>query len=97
MFMRRDAKRDMNVLTIVASVLVLSHWLDFFVMIMPITVGEHWGIAFMEVGMFLTFAGLFLFVVFRELAKASLVPENILYIKKVLIITYKFKQWLPVG
>ena len=76
MFMRRDAKRDMNVLTIVASVLVLSHWLDFFVMIMPFTVGEHWGIAFMEVGMFLTFAGLFLFVVFRELAKASLVPEK---------------------
>jgi len=76
MFMRRDAKRDMRVLTIVASVLILSHWLDFFVMIMPITVEGNWGIDFMEVGMFLTFAGLFLYVVFGELAKASLVPEK---------------------
>ncbi len=73
-FMRRDAKRDTNVLTIVASVLIFSHWLDYFVMIMPITVGESWGIGFLEIGLFLTFAGLFLFFVFRELAKAPLVP-----------------------
>ncbi len=74
--MRRDAKRDFTVLTIVASVLIFSHWLDFFMMIMPATVGDGWGINLMEVGMFLTFAGLFLFVVFRELTKASLVAEK---------------------
>lgn len=76
MLMRRDAKRDLNALTIVASVLILSHWLDFFLMIMPPTVGEHWGIGFLEVGMFMTFAGLFLYIVFGELAKASLVPTK---------------------
>ncbi len=74
--LRRDAKRNLNVLTIVASVLILSHWLDFFLMIMPPTVGDHWGIGFLEVGLFMTFAGLFLYLVFGELAKASLVPEK---------------------
>ena len=59
-----------------ASVLILSHWLDFFLMIMPPTVGDHWGIGFLEVGLFMTFAGLFLYLVFGELAKASLVPEK---------------------
>lgn len=76
MLMRRDAKRDLNALTIVASVLILSHWLDFFLMIMPPTVGENWGMGFLEIGMFLAFAGLFLYVVFGELAKASLVPKQ---------------------
>ncbi|MFI5171552.1 MAG: hypothetical protein ACHQFW_04135 [Chitinophagales bacterium] len=75
-FMRRDAKRNMKVLTIVATVMIFSHWLDYFVMIMPTTVGEHWGIGFFEIGLFLTFAGLFLFFVFRELAKAPLIPAN---------------------
>ena len=74
--LRRDAKRNLNVLTIVASVLILSHWLDFFLMIMPPTVGDHWGIGFLEVGLFMTFAGLFLYLVFGELAKASRVPEK---------------------
>jgi len=74
--MRRDAKRDNTVLTIVATVLILSHWLDFFMMTMPPTVGEAWGIGLLEIGMFLTFAGIFLYVVFGELAKASLVPEK---------------------
>lgn len=74
--MRRDAKRDMTVLTIVASVLVASHWLDFFMMIMPVTVPNSWGLSFLEIGMFCTFAGLFLYVVFGELAKAALIPEK---------------------
>lgn len=76
MFMRRDAKRDLNVLMIVASVLVVSHWLDFFMIIMPTTLGENWGIGLLEVGLFFTYAGLFLYVVFGELAKVSLVPAN---------------------
>lgn len=74
--LRRDAKRNFTVLTIVATILILSHWLDFFMMIMPATVGEGWGLGLLELGMFLAFAGLFLYVVFSELAKASLIPEK---------------------
>lgn len=74
--MRRDAKRNMNVLAIVAGGLILTHWLDFFMMITPATLGDDWGLGLMEIGMFIAFAGLFLFVVFGELAKAALVPEK---------------------
>lgn len=74
--LRRDAKRNLNVLATVSVVMILSHWLDFFLMIMPPTVGSEWGIGLLEIGMFLTFAGLFLYIVFGELAKASLVPQK---------------------
>lgn len=74
--MRRDAKRNMNVLAIVACVLIITHWLDFWMMITPATLGAYQGIGILEIGMFIAFAGGFLFVVFRELTKASLVPEK---------------------
>lgn len=74
--MRRDAKRNMNVLMIVAGVLILTHWLDFFMMITPATLGDNWGFGVLEIGMFVAYAGLFLFVVFGELAKAALIPEK---------------------
>ena len=74
--MRRDAKRDFTVLTIVAGVLICSHWLDMYMMIMPATVAGEWGMGLPELGMFMAFAGIFLYVVFNELTKASLVPEK---------------------
>jgi hypothetical protein len=75
--MRRDAKRNMTVLTIVAAGLIVTHWLDFYMMITPTTLGDSWkGIGILEIGMFIAYAGLFLFIVFGELAKAALVPEK---------------------
>lgn len=74
--MRRDAKRNMTVLTIVAAGLIITHWLDFFMMITPATLGDNWGFGLLEIGMFVAYAGLFLFIVFGELAKAALVPEK---------------------
>ncbi len=72
--MRRDAKRNLSVLTVVAVILIVSHWLDFYLMIMPSTLGAAWSIDYFEVGMALVFAGMFLLVVFSELAKAPLIP-----------------------
>ncbi len=74
--MRRDAKRDMRVLVIMAAVLLAGHWLDFFVMIMPATIGNFEGIGLVEVGMIFIFSATFLIVVFKELTKASLIPIN---------------------
>lgn len=74
--MRRDAKRNMLVLGIVATGLLIGHWIDLFVEIMPATVGSSWHIGLVEIGMFLGFAGMFLMFVFRELSKASLIPQR---------------------
>ena len=45
-------------------------------MVMPGTVGSHWHFGFLEIGTFIGFLGLFLFTVFRSLAKAPLVVKN---------------------
>jgi uncharacterized membrane protein len=74
--MRRDAKRNMTVIGVIATVLVVSHWIDFYLMILPSTVHGGAPIGYFEVGMLVAFAGLFLYVVFNALTKVSLVPQN---------------------
>lgn len=79
--MSRDAKRRMKILKIVSITLILGHWLDYFVMIMPDTVGaqSHWYTEFslIEPGIFIGFAGLFTFLMLNALSKfKSLIPKN---------------------
>lgn len=72
----RDAKRVSGFVMTVGCVILVGHYLDFFVMIMPGTVGGHWSIGFVEVGTFLGFAGLFIRVVTKKLAGMELTPKN---------------------
>ena len=72
----RNAKRRVGLMAAIATSLVLTHWLDLFLEVMPGTVGTAWGIGLVELGMLAAFAGLFLFVVFRSLSRASLVPQK---------------------
>jgi hypothetical protein len=74
--MTRDAKRQMIFLKIAASVIIVGHWLDFYLMIMPGTVGIFGGFGFVEFGTVLTFAGVFIYVVSKALAKAPLIAKN---------------------
>jgi hypothetical protein len=43
---------------------------------MPGTVGSHWHYGFLEMGMFLGFLGLFVFVVLNKLSKAPVVVKQ---------------------
>jgi len=72
----RNAKRRVALMAGIASSLILTHWLDLFLEVMPGTVGTAWSIGLVELGMLAAFAGLFLFVVFRSLSRASLVPQK---------------------
>ncbi len=74
--MSRDAKRNASFLKVIGCILVATHWLDVFIVVMPGTVGAGWGIGPLEIGMFLGFAGLFIFVVLGQLAKAPLVVQK---------------------
>jgi hypothetical protein len=80
--MSRDAKRNYKLLMFVGLVIFFGHWLDVFVMVMPGTVKQHWQFGLLEIGMFLMFLGLFIFVVLRELSKAPLVPKNHPYLEE---------------
>lgn len=82
--MSRDAKRNAIFFTPVALIIFLGHWFDVFCLIMPGTVGSHWHYGFMEMGMFLGFLGLFVFVVMNRLSKAPVVVKNHPYLDESL-------------
>jgi hypothetical protein len=74
--MNSDFKR-VNWFVVTAGLfIIIGHYLDIFVMIMPATVGESWFIGFPEIGAFLFFAGLFIFYIFHTISKAPLLPKG---------------------
>jgi hypothetical protein len=74
--MRSDYKRIPWFVQTVGIIILTGHYLDFYNMIMPGTVGAHWSIGIPELGGILFFAGLFLFVVATALTKVSVTPKG---------------------
>ncbi len=62
-------KRNYKVVCFMAFVIIFGHYLDFFTMMEPGSVGKFAEIGFAEIGAFLFFTGLFIFVVFTALTK----------------------------
>ncbi len=71
-----DFKRIPWILVMAGSVILVGHYVDFFNMVMPATVGNQWFIGAAEIGSLMFFLGLFLFVVFTALTKAPLLPKR---------------------
>jgi hypothetical protein len=83
MLMSRDAKRNPRFLIGVGSVIFVGHWLDVNMMVMPGALGHHFhGIGLLEVGMFVTFLGAFIYTVLNTLTKAPLTPVNHPYLEE---------------
>jgi hypothetical protein len=72
----RAAKRLKGQVLFVAILILVGHFIDVFVMIMPGTVGTHWHLGFVEIGTFLGYVGFFTFVVLNTLSKAPLSQKN---------------------
>jgi hypothetical protein len=83
--MARPSKRNYFTVTFMALVIIFGHWLDYFQMIMPGPLKEHWHINWFEIGMFMGFAGLLIYSVSRTLTKSSLVPENNVLLKETMV------------
>jgi hypothetical protein len=71
-----DFKRITWIIVMGGIVILLGHYIDFFNMIMPATVGDQWFIGAGEIGALLFFLGLFILVVFTALTKAPLLPKR---------------------
>ncbi len=71
-----DFKRITWILVMAGIVILLGHYIDFFNMIMPGTVGSSWFIGVPEIASVLFFLGLFIFVVFSALTKAPLLAKR---------------------
>lgn len=72
----RKAKRTYGVMKVLACAIIVGHWLDFYQMMMPAALKENHlapaSIGALEIGIGLFLAGVFSYVVFHSLSKASL-------------------------
>jgi hypothetical protein len=77
------ASRNITLVTIVIISLIIGQYIDLFVQIIPGTTGVC-KFGWIEAGMFLGYAGLFILVVATSLSKAKLIPQNHPYIEESL-------------
>jgi hypothetical protein len=70
--MNADFKRLTWIVIGAGAVILFGHYIDFFNMIMPATVGDQWFIGISEISSVLFFSGIFIYVVFTALTKAPL-------------------------
>lgn len=84
LLMSRDAKRNANILLTVCALIFIGHWLDIFLVVTPGTMYDHGGVGLLEIGMFLMFTGVFLFVILNSLTKAPLMVANDPYLDESL-------------
>lgn len=71
-----DFKRLSWIIVMAGIVILCGHYVDFFNMIMPATVGDQWFIGAGEIGAVLFFLGLFILVIFTALTKAPLLAKR---------------------
>lgn len=71
-----DFKRLSWIIVMAGISIIVGHYLDFFNMIMPGTVGSSWFIGISEISAVLFFGGLFIFTVFNAMTKAPLLVKN---------------------
>lgn len=76
LLMSREAKRHAGILTIVGVIILSSHWVDVYIMVSAGAMGATASIGFMEIGMAVLMAGIFIKVILANLAKSPLTPVN---------------------
>ena len=81
-FMSRDTKRSWPYLIVIGLIIFIGHWFDVFCMVMPGTLFSEWEFGMLEIGMFMTFFGAFVLLVFKGLSKSPLVQKNHPYLQE---------------
>ena len=83
--MRKASKRNWTVVTFVGILIIFGHWVDFYQMIMPGTVGKNAQLTFFEFGVPCLFVGLIMWGVGRYISQHSLVQKNHPFLKESMI------------
>jgi hypothetical protein len=82
--MSREAKRNLKFLTIASIVVLVGHWIDLYLVIMPGSLGKISNIGIIEIGTTIAYLGLFILVVLKNLAKKPLISKNHPFLKESL-------------
>lgn len=85
LLMRRGSKRNYTTMVFVAVLIILGHWVDFYQMVMPGSVGEHFNLGWFEFGILALYAGLIMHFVGKGLASKPLVAVNHPFMKESII------------
>jgi len=74
--MTRDTKRLFVFLKIACIVILAGHWIDFYLMVTPGTLGDGGAFGLTEIGLFMVFGAAFVFVTLKALSQNALVAKN---------------------
>lgn len=85
LLMRRGSKRNYTTLTFLAVLIILGHWVDFYQMVMPGTLHEHYSLGWFEFGILVLYAGLIMHFVGKGLSKKPLVSLHHPFMKESII------------
>jgi len=80
--MNSDYKRIPWFVVMAGVLLLVGHYIDVFLLVMPSTVGAHWSFGITEIASICFFLGLFVFVVGTGLGKVPLRPKGNPFIKE---------------
>jgi hypothetical protein len=72
----------------IAAIVLVGHWIDYWLMIMPATAGAKSEIGALEIFMTVFYAGIFIFIVLRSLSKGALVVKNDPFLEESLNYEY---------
>ncbi len=73
---RVSSKQQLNWVALIAVIVLVGHWIDYWLMIMPSAMGKEARIGLIEVFMTIVYAGLFLIIVLRSLSRYPLLVKN---------------------
>lgn len=83
--MKKGTKRNWTLVTVMAVLIIFGHWIDFFQMVMPGTVREHWSLLPFEFGIAALFIGIIMWGTGRYLSSHSLLAKNHPFLKESMI------------
>ena len=80
--MNSDYKRVPYFIVLTGIIILIGHYVDVYVMIMPATVGDQWSFGISEISSILLVMGIFIYIVFNALSKAPLLAKGNPFIKE---------------
>jgi hypothetical protein len=81
-FMASTAKKTPNIMIALGAIILLGHWNDLYLMIMPGVLGDGGSIGLTEIGCTALFFGLFIYLTLNYLSKHNLIPTGHPYLKE---------------
>lgn len=79
----QKANRNIHIVKWISILLLFGHWVDIYIQIMP-GIAKDFNISYMDIGLLIGIAGLFIFIVTKSLSKANLIPKNHPYLEESL-------------